>query len=288
MLYERKGTTHRQRYRYLTGMVRSHPQHLSVSERRPRAIVALFLRYALSVLVCLLAGCEDLFPDKTETPAAGPYVTQPPTDPDGSGKVYLGREIARVSDTPEVSEWLERPDRETEEFPDRVIQALELKPTDVVADIGAGTGYYTFRLSPHVPRGLVFAVDIQRDMLDIIETRKEMEGIANIKTMLGTITNPNLPADSVDLAIIISSYHEFSNPKEMMENIVAALRPGGRFVLVEYRGEDPTIPVSNLRRMTQDQAIKEMRYVGLRWKETKDFLPQQHFLVFEKPLSNAE
>ncbi len=231
----------------------------------------------------LLAGCEDFFPGKTEVLASGPYETITPTEPDGSGKVYLGREIARVSNTPEVPEWLERPDRETEEFPDRVIQALELKPTDVVADIGAGTGYYSFRLSPHVSRGLVFAVDIQQDMLDIINERKDIEGISNIETILGTITDPNLPADSVDLAIIISSYHEFSNPKEMMENIVVALRPGGRFVLVEYRGEDPTIPVSTHRRMTQDQAIKEMRYVGLRWKETKDFLPQQHFLIFEKP-----
>ncbi|MFK7845186.1 MAG: class I SAM-dependent methyltransferase [Rhodothermales bacterium] len=234
-------------------------------------------------LIFILVGCEDLFPGKTAAVTEGHYETILPTEPDGSGKVYLGREIAEVLDTPEVPEWLERPDRESEEFPNRVIQALELRPTDVVADIGAGTGYFSFRFSPYVPDGLVLAVDIQQDMLDIIKERQQGEGVANIAPILGTITNPNLPADSVDLAIIISSYHEFSNPREMMENIVAALRPGGRFVLVEYRGEDPTIPVSSLRRMTQDQAIKEMRHVGLRWKETKDFLPQQHFLIFEKP-----
>ncbi len=239
--------------------------------------------FLMMIAVLWGSGCEDLFPGKSEAPVTGVYETITPTEPDGSGKVYLGREIANVSDTPELPEWLERPDRETEEFPSRVIQALELNPTDVVADIGAGTGYFSFRFSPFVPQGLVLAVDIQQDMLDIIASRKQSESIDNVQPILGTITNPNLPADSVDLAIIISSYHEFSNPREMMENIVAALRPGGRFVLVEYRGEDPTIQISPLRRMTQDQAIKEMRLVGLRWKETKDFLPQQHFLIFEKP-----
>lgn len=239
----------------------------------------------ISVIVLMGAsGCEDLFPGKAPEATTGHYVEVTPTEPDGSGKVYLGREIAKVSDTSELPEWLERPGRESEEFPNRVIQALELEASDVVADIGAGTGYFTFRFSPFVSEGLVLAVDIQEDMLDIINERITSEQVANVEPILGTITNPNLPADSVDLAIIISSYHEFSNPREMMENIVTALRPGGRFVLVEYRGEDPTIPVSTLRRMTQDQAIKEMRLVGLRWKETKDFLPQQHFMIFEKPL----
>ncbi len=242
----------------------------------------------LFLVLGIAFGCEDLFPGKAETAPTGHYETVTPSKPDGSGKVYLGREIARVLDTPEVPKWLERPDRETEEFPNRVIQALNLKSTDAIADIGAGTGYFSFRFSPHVPEGKVMAVDIQQEMLDIIKERMVKESVTNVTPILGTITNPNLPADSVDLAIIISSYHEFSNPREMMENIVAALRPGGRFVLVEYRGEDPTIRARTLRRMTQDQAIKEMRLVGLRWKETKDFLPQQHFMIFEKPQENAE
>lgn len=252
---------------------------------QPNKNVILFA--GLLAVVLVLSGCTEVFPKKEEATQSGHYLVQEPSGPDGSGKFYLGREIAQVLDTPDVPEWLERPDRELEEFPDRVIQALELKESDVVADIGAGTGYYTFRFSPFVPRGQVLSVDIQQDMLDIIEQRQQEEGLTNISTILGTVTNPNLPADSVDLAIIISSYHEFSNPREMMENIVASLRPGGRFVLVEYRREDPTIPVSELRRMTQDQAIKEMRVVGLRWKETKDFLPQQHFMIFEKPVRSV-
>lgn len=241
----------------------------------------------LTAVFCVLVsspGCDKLYPNTTPSPVSGYYEIRDTGAPDGSSKHYQGREIAKVSDTEEAPKWLERPGRETEELPDRVIQALDLRPSDVVADIGAGTGYFTFRFSSHVPQGKVLAVDIQQDMLDRISARMLETGVTNIQPILGTITDPNLPAESVDLAIIVSSYHEFSHPREMMEHIVKALKPGGRFVLVEYRGEDPTIPVSPLRRMTQDQAIKEMRVVGLRWLETKDILPQQHFLIFEKPL----
>ena len=228
-------------------------------------------------------GCEGWF-QNTPTPAAtGHYELKAASVPDGSGKFYLGREIARVQDTPDVPQWLERPGRETEELPDRVIQALELSSTDVIADIGAGTGYFSFRISPHVPEGQVLAVDIQQEMLDRIRRRITDDGIENVEPVLGTITHPNLPDESVDLAMIVSSYHEFSHPREMMEHIVYALKPGGRFVLVEYRGEDNTLPISTLRRMTEEQAIKEMRAVGLRWITTRDILPQQHLMIFEKP-----
>ena len=244
-------------------------------------------RPIIAVVSCCVfvsvGGCEKWFPDGQGATENGFYEVKTASSPDGSGKFYLGREIARVQDTPDIPQWLERPGRETEELPDRVIQALDLAPTDVIADIGAGTGYFSFRISPHVPRGKVLAVDIQADMLDRIRQRIDEESISNVEPVLGTITDPNLPADSVDLAIIVSSYHEFSHPREMMENIVNALKPGGRFVLVEYRGEDATLPISSLRRMTEDQAIKEMRVVGLRWQVTRDILPQQHFMIFEKP-----
>lgn len=252
--------------------------------RQARKLKRPFVFVTILFVLVVFPGCDKLFPNTTPPPVSGYYETKDTGAPDGSGKHYQGREIAKVSDTDETPKWLERPGRETEELPNRVIQALDLRPSDVIADIGAGTGYFAFRFSAHVPEGKVLAVDIQQDMLDRISTRVAETGATNIQPILGSITDPNLPAGSVDLAIIVSSYHEFSHPREMMENIVEALKPGGRFVLVEYRGEDPTIPVSPLRRMTQDQAIKEMRVVGLRWLETKDILPQQHFLIFEKPL----
>ncbi|HEX7070308.1 MAG TPA: class I SAM-dependent methyltransferase, partial [Rhodothermales bacterium] len=183
-----------------------------------------------------------------------------------------------------AAEWLERPTRETSELPSRVVKGLELSPADVVADIGAGTGYFTFRLCRQVPHGRVYAVDVQQEMLDRIEKRVADEKVGNVITVLGTPQNPNLPPASIDLALMVDSYHEFSHPREMMENIVESLRPGGRVVLVEYRAEDVTIPVKEVHRMSEAQARLEMEAVGLVWRETKDILPQQHFIVFEKPV----
>ena len=235
------------------------------------------------ILFLLLIGASCGTPQESPPPPDLTYSFETPTDPDGSGKVYMGREIARVSDTEETPAWLDRPDRVAEELPDRVIQSLELKETDVVADIGAGTGYFAFRIAPSIPQGRVLAVDIQQEMLDIISERKMELTLDNVDPVLGTIDDPNLPIASVDVAIIVSSYHEFSHPNEMMNHIVSALRPGGRFVLVEYRGEDPTIPISDLRRMTEEQARHEMEAVGLEWIETKGILPQQHLMIFGKP-----
>ncbi len=237
-----------------------------------------------SAVVFALQGCTPAERDVSAGASDAGYEVRQAQHAEGSGRFYLGREIARVGETPDVTEWLERPGREAEEFPTRLIEALELAPGDEVADIGAGTGYFTFRMAAKVPDGTVFAVDIQQAMLDMIRERMDAEGVANIQPVLGTETSPNLPPASIDLALVVVSYHEFSHPREMMEHVVEALKPGGRFVLVEYRGEDPTVPVSAVRRMSEAQAIKEMRAVGLRWQQTKDILPQQHFMVFEKPL----
>lgn len=194
----------------------------------------------------------------------------------------MGREIARVMGH-RGADWLERPTRVSTEFPDRVVQALGLTASDDVADIGAGTGYFTFRLSPLVPYGTVFAVDIQPEMLALIRERMEAAKATNVVPILGSAADPNLPDASVDVALLVDSYHEFSHPREMMSAIAAALRPGGRVVLVEYRGEDSTLPIQPLHRMTEAQAVREMEAIGLRWRATKDFLPQQHFMIFEKP-----
>lgn len=210
------------------------------------------------------------------------YETRDKHDPDGIGKFYLGREIAHVMGH-EGAGWLERPDREETELPNEVVKQMQLKPTDVVADIGAGTGYFTFRIAPLVKQGKVLAVDIQPEMLSIIEGRKKQFNADNVVAILSTESDTKLPAASVDVVLFVDAYHEFSYPREMMESIVKGLKPGGRVIQIEYRGEDPDVPIKRLHKMTVAQAKKEMAAVGLAWKETKEFLPQQHFIVFEKP-----
>lgn len=196
----------------------------------------------------------------------------------------MGREISQVVSQHAIR-WLERPDREEEERPSLVMENLELDPDDVVADIGAGSGYFTFLLAPLVPDGKVLAVDIQPEMLKFIEGKKKLEKAPNVETVLGTIEDVNLPDDSVDLVILVDAYHEFSHPREMAESIVEGLRPGGRLVFLEYRGEDPSVPIKPLHKMTVQQVQREMDVVGLEFVEVRDFLPIQHFIVFRKPVN---
>lgn len=200
---------------------------------------------------------------------------------DGIGKFYLGREIAKVMGHTEAL-WLERPSREITEQPQQVVDALNLKPTDIVADIGAGTGYFSFRIASLVPQGKVLAVDIQPEMIDILNFLKDENKINNVEPVLASIDNPNLPKESINLALMVDAYHEFEYPKEVMEGIVQALKPEGRVVLVEYRGENPLIPIKAIHKMKQKQVRKEMKAVGLQWQETKQFLPQQHLMIFNK------
>jgi FkbM family methyltransferase len=159
---------------------------------------------------------------------------------------------------------------------------MKLKPADVVADIGAGTGYFSFRISRVVTQGKVFAVDIQPEMLGVIEKRKKESKVDNVVAVKSEEADAKLPDNSVDVALLVDVYHEFSFPREMMLSVVKALKPGGRVVQIEYRGEDQDVPIKRLHKMTVAQARKEMAAVGLVWKETKNFLPQQHFLVYEK------
>lgn len=235
----------------------------------------------LFVVLCglILGSCGVQASAVTESGAV--YQQQSIHNPDGIGKFYMGREIAIVMGH-QGAGWLERSSREVEEQPSKVAIALDLKPTDVVADIGAGTGYLSFRIAPLVPQGKVLAVDIQPEMLDIINFFKKEKNVANFESVLGGISSPNLPDESVDLAVMVDAYHEFEYPREMMEGVVRALKPNGRVVLVEYRGENPFILIKALHKMTQAQVRKEMSAVGLRWLETKSFLPQQHLMVFEK------
>ena len=209
------------------------------------------------------------------------YSERPPSR-DGIGKVYMGREISKVMGH-RGADWLERPARTKNERPGLFVDSLPLDPTDTVADIGAGTGYLTFRVAPRVPAGNVLAVDIQPEMLDIVRERIADREVENVTPVRGSATDPNLPADSIDLAYMVDAYHEFSHPYEMMTALVEDLTPGGRVVLAEYRKEDPSVPIKPLHKMSEAQVRKEMEAVGLEWVETKDMLPRQHFLVFRKP-----
>ena len=146
---------------------------------------------------------------------------------DGIGKVYMGREIARVMEHG-GSDWLERASREREERPDQVVAAMVLTPDATVADIGAGTGYFSLRLAARVPRGRVYAVDIQPEMLRALQRRVSRAGVSNVETILGTETDPELPARSVDAVLLVDAFHEFSHPAEMLDRIYRSLRPGGR------------------------------------------------------------
>ncbi len=204
-----------------------------------------------------------------------------PGTADGTGRRYMGREVARVM-SHRGAAWLERDDRALEERPDILLRALDLAPDAVVADLGAGTGYFTFRLADQVPEGRVYAVDIQREMLAIVEARADQEGVANVEPVLGTESDPNLPDASVDVSLLVDSYHEFAYPREMLAAVYRATRPGGRIVLVEYRAEDPSVPIRALHKMTEAQVRREVEAAGFRFVENLDVLPQQHFLVFER------
>jgi len=201
---------------------------------------------------------------------------------DGSGKIYMGREISLVMGH-EGIHWLERTNREGEEAPSKAVKGLELKPDAVVADIGSGSGYYTFRIAPMVPQGKVIGVDIQPEMVAFLGEKATDLNVTNVESHLGKIDSVQLPAGSVDAVILVDAYHEFSHPNEMMQSIVDALKPSGRVYLLEYRAEDPAVPIKPLHKMTEAQAIAEMEAVGLHHLRTDEFLPWQHFMVFENP-----
>jgi ubiquinone/menaquinone biosynthesis C-methylase UbiE len=227
----------------------------------------------------LLAGliCWQLLILPANALISSPYYSYRPPSFDGIGKFYMGREISDVLGH-QGAEWLERKDRQTEEQPQQMVAALDLKSTDVVADVGAGSGYISQLLATKVPKGKVVAIDIQPEMLLLIKQLK----IANIEPHLGTEKSPELAAASIDLALMVDAYHEFSYPREMMLGIVSALKPNGRVVLAEYRGEDPKVFIKPHHKTTQKQIRRELAAVGLKWQKTSSVLPQQHLMFFTK------
>ncbi len=242
-----------------------------------KTTVKLIVKTSLASLLSLslLSGLQSVAQEQP------PYTMAAQRSPDGIGKMYMGREISFVMGH-QAADWLERPTRIVEEMPDEVVANMGLQADSVVADIGAGSGYFTFRMAKLVPQGKVLAVDIQPEMLALIEEHKAANGVSNVEGVLGEIDNPNLPPNSIDAALMVDAYHEFSHPFEMIRGIYQALKPGGRIVLLEYRAEDPTVPIRTLHKMTQEQVIKEMSVFNLKWTETKDFLPWQHMMIFTK------
>lgn len=233
-------------------------------------------------IVCLSTICFVSAADDTSR-----YTTIDDPHPDATGKVYMDREIAHVMGHLGAG-WLERPEREKEEKPRLLMELLELKTGMVVADIGAGSGYHTRRMAKAVgQKGRVLAVDIQPEMLQILTNKLAGEGITNVTAVLGKIDDPKLPESAVDLVLMVDVYHEFSHPYEMMQGITKALKPGGRVVFVEYRGEDKWVPIKEHHKMTENQVKKEMTVQRLKWKRTvSDQFPWQHLIEFEKMEEN--
>ncbi|MGA8727928.1 MAG: methyltransferase domain-containing protein [Terracidiphilus sp.] len=210
------------------------------------------------------------------------YETRASHDPNGTGKFYMGREIAQVMG-PGGIEWLDRREREEEEHPAQVLEALDLRPGEIVADLGAGSGYFTFRMAPKVGEtGKVLAVEIQEAMLNTLRARASTLKAANVEVVQGTETDPHLPAAGVDLVLLVDVYHELAYPFEVMTRVREALKPGGRVVFVEYRKEDPAVPIKEVHKMSVKQLEKEMNAVGLVRVRTVETLPLQHIVFFEK------
>ncbi len=202
-------------------------------------------------------------------------------DFNGIGKWYMGREIAYVMGFQGIK-WLERSEREKEEDVTTLIKNMRISPNDTIADIGAGSGYHVFKMAPLAKNGLVYAVDIQSEMLEAIQLKKKSNRVANVKTVLGSEKSINLPKYSLDKILLVDVYHEFNYPIEMIESIKNALKPNGLLFLIEYKGEESTVPIKKIHKMTEKQSVAEMRAAGFELKENIGNLPWQHCMIFVK------
>jgi SAM-dependent methyltransferase len=229
-----------------------------------------------ALLLCMATWTQ------ADTGAPGERYTRVPAGAEGIGKRYMGRDIAGVMGW-QGAAWLEREEREREERTDLLVKALQLKPGMVVADVGAGTGYLARRMAPDVtPGGQVLAVDVQPQMVAMLQAMVLQTGLTQIQPLLGAEDDVRLPASSVDLAIMVDVYHELAFPYEVLGSIVRALKPGGQLVFVEYRAEDPQVPIKALHKMSEAQIKREAAAQALVWDRTVRSLPWQHLVVFRK------
>ncbi len=232
-------------------------------------------RIFLCIGLLMVCSCKGQAQDAT-----GEYVYKK-GDPNGIGKWYMGREIAHVMGFQGMN-WLERPEREEEENTSKLLKNMDIQPTDVIADIGAGSGYHVFKMAPKAKLGTVYAVDIQKEMLAAIGSKKESQNVPNVQIVLGSERSVNLPENAVDKVLMVDVYHEFAYPKEMIASIKKALKPDGAVFLIEYRGEDRSVPIKELHKMTEAQATKEWEAGGFTLKRNDGNLPWQHCMVFVK------
>ena len=228
-------------------------------------------------------GCSKLQAADPSQPTPPPTYEYRPASFDGTGKWFVDREIAHFM-SHQGAPWLEREERETEEAPNRLVSALSLKPGYQVGDVGAGSGYLTWRMARVVgPTGKIYANDIQPEMISFLRTNLLVRGITNVVPVLGTTTDPRLPENTLDLILLVDVYHECDHPLEMTRRMTDALKPGGRLVFVEYRGEERWIPIKPLHKMTAAQVRKEMAlHPRLAFVENLTNLPRQHILIFQK------
>lgn len=240
-----------------------------------------------TALLLVLALHSGSCPQRPLSPSAPPPATEPaalvgPVEtgkgaPDERGRTpaepmsYLG------------ADWLTRPERIEEEQPDKMLDALRIRPGMVVADIGAGVGYHTLRIATRVgPEGRVYATDIQPEMIAMLKKSVRERGLGNVTAVLSSEATTGLPRGAIDLALMVDVYHELSKPEVFLAELKDALRPDGRVVLVEFRAEDPDVPIREEHKMTAAQAIRELDGAGFRLVERHEFLPWQHILVFAK------
>jgi SAM-dependent methyltransferase len=233
------------------------------------------------MLWLVLSACAPLLPTASAENSAIPVYREAAGSPDGIGKFYQGREIAAVMGF-EGARWLERPSRAVEERPDLLVEELHLQPGMTVADIGAGSGYLSRRMAVIVGPGRVFAVDVQPQMVALLTELSEKPEYKNVVPILGNADDVKLPPASIDLAVMVDVYHELAFPYEVMHSLIHALKPGGRVGLVEYRGEDPAVPIKPLHKMTEAQVRRELSALPLTWERTSERLPMQHIIVFRQ------
>lgn len=208
-------------------------------------------------------------------------------DPNGINKWYMGRQIAHVMSHWGI-DWLERPERQFEENSALLLKNLNLKPGMQIADIGAGSGYYSSLMAKRIGNGKVYAVDVEPQMILFLNERVKEEKLSNVITVLGSETSVALPSSSMDLMLLVDVYHEFSFPYEMGLSMYNALKPNGRLVLVEFRSEDESVPIKTIHKMSEAQSVKELKAVGFRLEKNISNLPWQHCMVFVKEKSTSE